>query len=52
MTSEEKIRQIKKVMSYLHIKKKQYWIDRIAKAKTLDAKLSIADKIKMDDLGV
>ena len=52
MTNDEKIKQIKKVMSYLFIKKKMYWVDRIASAKTLDAKLNIANKIKMDDLGV
>jgi hypothetical protein len=51
MTNNDKIKHIKKVMSYLFIKKKQYWIDRIGKAKTLDGKYNIACNLKIDDLG-
>ncbi len=51
MTNKDKLKYIKKVMSYLFIKKKQYWIDRIANTKTLDGKYNIACKVKMNDLG-
>jgi hypothetical protein len=52
VTNEEKIKEIKKVMSYLSIKRKQYWINRIANAKTIDGKYNIARRIKTDDLGI
>ena len=51
MTNDDKIKHIKKVMSYLFIKKKTYWIGRIAKTKTLDGKYNIACNLKIDDLG-
>lgn len=51
MTREDKVKHIKKVLSYLFIKKKQYWINRIAKTKTLDGKYDIACRLKIDDLG-
>ena len=50
MTNDDKIKHIKKVMSYLFIKKKTYWIGRIAKTKTLDGKYNIACNLKIDDL--
>jgi uncharacterized protein involved in tellurium resistance len=51
MTNNDKIKHIKKVLSYLFIKKKVYWINRIAGAHTLDGKYDIACKVKIDDLG-
>lgn len=59
MTSDVKKKDVKKEMSdfirktltYLLRKKKQYWIDRIARSKTLSGKYDICLKVHMDDLG-